>query len=355
MRCGAEVATFVLASVCQVVGTLFLVACVGTMISCGGDVWPFGDSGLGNGHTSLGAGDICERFCEDGSRDAVTRRGDCGKGLVCLTTRPQGWIGWDSCDEPDTCQQEQPQPACAGHDLSMACITNENLRQCHQLVADGCSAAQMTVMESCPLQFGCMETMPQYTPPGPPTGGPPIAAPSSASSGLKPPQEVTASPSQSASGGICDNSELWVAITKTTGVLGAILLVAATPLLSCREGSCAGPSENQQLSRAWGIYAVCGVLFLVSGILGIGYHVKIPLVVPVGGTLLFELAFLTMLRERRRAPTVPWAVATPVTATTGSLDSNPMLHRPLGTVHAVVVPVAQKRPTTPPRQATQPY
>ena len=52
----------------------------------------------------LGAGAVCYRFCEDGSRLSVSRRADCPVGTACRTTLPPDAAAFDSCAAPETCQ-----------------------------------------------------------------------------------------------------------------------------------------------------------------------------------------------------------------------------------------------------------
>ena len=277
----------VLSVVCQALGTLCLVAVVATVTSCSDD--------------ALGHGDICQRFCETGQRTTINRRGDCPEGLECRSNMAEGVAYFDNCHNPDTCQNPPPKLAaalsapinpCAGYDLGQPCITSGNLHQCHDLLAGGCTEQQLTVMESCPLQFGCSSGIDTSTPSTEPEG--PSGTSSAGPVPYPLPAQQSHSLSASASGGLCDNKEAWVALTQFFGVLGGILLVSATPLLSCRSDGCAGPKASRQLLLSWGLCAACGLLFVVCGALGLGYGVKIPMVVPVIGICCFQLAFALM-------------------------------------------------------------
>ena len=57
----------------------------------------------------LNVGEICYRFCEDGSQNQINRRGDCPKGTECssIAERNQvSMIAYDSCGErANTCNQ----------------------------------------------------------------------------------------------------------------------------------------------------------------------------------------------------------------------------------------------------------
>eukprot|EP00929_Paragymnodinium_shiwhaense_P098751 TRINITY_DN6024_c0_g1_i1.p3 TRINITY_DN6024_c0_g1~~TRINITY_DN6024_c0_g1_i1.p3 ORF type:complete len:108 (-),score=17.69 TRINITY_DN6024_c0_g1_i1:358-681(-) len=53
----------------------------------------------------LGEGDVCYRFCENGSKEPVMRRGDCEQGLQCKTTLPPGMVSFDSCNHPYVCKK----------------------------------------------------------------------------------------------------------------------------------------------------------------------------------------------------------------------------------------------------------
>ena len=48
---------------------------------------------------SLGIGDICYRFCEDGSQSSINRRSDCPDGTVCKKNMLDNSIGFDSCGD----------------------------------------------------------------------------------------------------------------------------------------------------------------------------------------------------------------------------------------------------------------
>ena len=50
-------------------------------------------------YNSLGMGDICYRFCEDGSQSSINRRSDCPDGTVCKKNMLDNSIGFDSCGD----------------------------------------------------------------------------------------------------------------------------------------------------------------------------------------------------------------------------------------------------------------
>ena len=62
------------------------------------------------GGSELAVNDVCYRFCEDGSKPMVDRRGDCPVGTACRTTLPPDVLAFDTCDAPDTCQPAQRPP-----------------------------------------------------------------------------------------------------------------------------------------------------------------------------------------------------------------------------------------------------
>ena len=57
---------------------------------------------------TLNIGDVCYRFCEDGSEDSINRRSDCPKNTICKSTFNEqsiSMISYDSCDNRAwTCQ-----------------------------------------------------------------------------------------------------------------------------------------------------------------------------------------------------------------------------------------------------------
>jgi len=51
-------------------------------------------------YNSLEMGDICYRFCEDGSQESINRRSDCPDGTVCKKINVFGYdIGFDTCGD----------------------------------------------------------------------------------------------------------------------------------------------------------------------------------------------------------------------------------------------------------------
>ena len=63
----------------------------------------------------LAVNDVCYRFCEDGSKPMVDRRGDCPSGTACRTTLPPDVFAFDNCDAPDTCQPAGPHNSHGGN------------------------------------------------------------------------------------------------------------------------------------------------------------------------------------------------------------------------------------------------
>eukprot|EP00928_Gymnodinium_smaydae_P038175 TRINITY_DN26383_c0_g1_i1.p1 TRINITY_DN26383_c0_g1~~TRINITY_DN26383_c0_g1_i1.p1 ORF type:complete len:143 (-),score=15.60 TRINITY_DN26383_c0_g1_i1:50-478(-) len=63
------------------------------------------DAGVSRAQTRLKEGEVCYRFCEDGSKPFVNARDACDSGLSCETTAEPGTIGFDSCNTPETCQK----------------------------------------------------------------------------------------------------------------------------------------------------------------------------------------------------------------------------------------------------------
>jgi hypothetical protein len=285
MRCGAEVVTLALAVLCQTVGTTFLGVTVTLVLSCS-DTNLLPDDDL-NGE--LGLGDVCQRFCEDGSRPTVNRRDGCSNGLECLSTQPSGMISFDNCYGPDTCQKA-PSP-CGCYSIGQPCVTGANLRHCQALVAGGCATDQLLAMESCPLQFSCSSGGPGRVQAQQPSA-PPVAAGAAVS--ISVPVVTTSGDGED----LCDNREKWIAMTKVFGLLGALMLTVAMPLLSCHANGCVGPGKSRRSRLAWGLYGLCALMFCICGVLGLGYSVEIPMVVPVVGTLAFGAAFMLMLHNR---------------------------------------------------------
>ena len=121
--------------------------------------------------------------------------------------------------------------------------TDDNLTQCHALVADGCPPDRLLAMESCPLQFGCGTSAG-----GPAAGGrrrqqaaeapapPPGATGPSGAGSSGSPSTVSQTATESASGhpSLCSLAgDDWLS-TKVVGVLSGLLLLMATPMVSCQ-------------------------------------------------------------------------------------------------------------------------
>lgn len=95
----------------------------------------------------------------------------------------------------------------------------------------------------------------------------------------------------------------WIT-TKVLGVVGAVLLGSAVPLLSSHAHSCSGCGERRDsagaraASRAWQLYVLASFGSIVCGLLGIGFSVSIPMVAPAAITCVFNVAFGTMCWAR---------------------------------------------------------
>ena len=164
------------------------------------------------------------------------------------------------------------------------------------------------------------------------------AQPSTVSSAVAPPVEHIGADRLDS---LCSDRQRWIALTKSLGVFGAVLLVLSTPLASCRANGCAGPRENQRLRWAWLIYFLCALMFVVCGTLGIGYRVEIPMIVPIAGTLMFEAAFVLILTGRfcNNGSNSVIMAATDFHSP-GELDHNPVL----APISALAVPVVGPGP-----------
>ena len=57
--------------------------------------------------TTLNVGDVCYRFCEDGSETYINRLNDCPSGTMCRASDTTSMISFDSCQNRRwTCQLE---------------------------------------------------------------------------------------------------------------------------------------------------------------------------------------------------------------------------------------------------------
>ena len=265
-----------------------------------------------------------------------------------------------TCDSENYSRRRPPPPCCkgggggaglspcAGFAPDQACITEGNLRVCHELLAAGCAPQDMLVLESCPVQFSCSGSSSALSPPPPSPGddcGPvgqcgansqcqgscPFPGPCASvhcvcNSGfhgcsgvsceggcvpttISPPTATAPSgggssvmPSSTSAPGdgppfFCGADD-WVT-TKVLGMLGGLLLVGAAPLLSCQTQGCAG-CVNRNLTIGWALYCLAALIFAACGVLGLGYEVAIPMAVPVIGTLLFDAAFVSVALGRWR-------------------------------------------------------
>ena len=245
---------------------------------------------------------------------------------------------------------------CAGYAVGQPCVTDDNIAICNSLLADGC--AYLVVKESCPLQFACQQNQqtgrrqqqayedcgpagvcgehahcvgacdddicssvrcqcePGFEPyvenyvttcePGS-TGR--VPAPAPAATDIQGSYAVRSS-TQSSSGhvNLCSAAGPDWITTKVLGVLGGVLLVSATPLISCQAAGCAGCGERRQRPggqvafRAWQLYALASFGVIICGILGIGFSMQISMVVPVVVTCAFDTTFIVMCWARVRDP-----------------------------------------------------
>jgi hypothetical protein len=230
--------------------------------------------------------------------------------LVCIVT---------SCDNLASDDEQQ---SCGGYAFGQPCVTDDNLAQCHALVADGCPLDRLLAMESCPLQFGCdtsvggsggrrrqQATEATEAPETPPPPG--AFGPSSSSDGRGPragTSTVSQTATESASSSWTSDQSLcslagddWLS-TQVIGVMSGLLLLMATPMLSCQTVGCVAPDNpdyGEAASCAWILYAASAVGFVGCAIAGIGYRVEIPMVVPLALVLGFDVASAMMWSERR--------------------------------------------------------
>ncbi len=271
-------------------------------------------------------------------------------GTLCIAFVVAIVVSCDAMVDPDS------QQTCAGYAVGQPCVTEDNIAICNSLLADGC--AYLVVAESCPVQFGCQQTgrrqqqahevcgpagacgdhahcvsacdeeicssvrcecEPGFEPhvedyvttcePGS-MGSVPTPTPVPAAVTNTQGSYAVQSSTTSSSGhvNLCSAAGPDWIVTKVLGVIGGVLLVSATPLISCQAAGCAGCGERRERPggqvalRAWQLYALASFGFVGCGILGIGFSVKISMVVPVVMTCAFDTAFIVMCWARARDP-----------------------------------------------------
>jgi hypothetical protein len=117
------------------------------------------------------------------------------------------------------------------------------------------------------------------------------------------PVDLNESPELDEAGGLRWCEETGETNTKLLGLVGGLMLLSATPLLSCQAEGCSGcvgggmPQSRERAQMSWKVYAVSAFVSIASGALG-QIRIAVPMLFPVLALLGFQLAFGLMCWSR---------------------------------------------------------
>ena len=307
MRCSATIGATVAAAVLQLLGTLCVAFVIAIVVSCDTTGDPGSQMTCG-GHT-------VGQPCVNDDNIAVCN------ALVADGCPEEHIIVADSCPVQFVCaRQFGPLPGPTGRrqqqayeDCGPAGACGEHAHCVSACDEDVCSSVRCQCEEGfeahadysrSPLTTTCVQAAA--------LGGAPTPAPTVVSCGGSGagPCEASAMRSSTGSAGgypnLCSAAGPDWVTTKVLGVVGGVLLVTATPLVSCQADGCTGCHERREragaqvASRAWQLYALASFGFVVCGVLGIGFSVSISMVVPTVMVCAFDTAFIAMWWARTR-------------------------------------------------------
>ena len=301
MRCTATVGATVAAVVLQLVGTLCVAFVIAIAVSC--DAMGDPDSQMTCGGHTVGQPcvddaniAVCNALVDNGcAEEDIVVAESCPLQFACATQsgpRP-GPTGRRQQQAYEECG---PAGVCGDHAHCVSACDQEicsSVRcQCEEGFEPHVDSSRSSITTTC-VQPAAL-------------GGAPTPAPAAFSCGGSSDGPCEASAVRSSTGSAVGHPNLcsaagpdWIT-TKVLGVIGGVLLVSATPLLSCQADRCTGCNGRREgagaqlASRAWQLYALASSGFVVCGALGIGFSVSISMAVPAVMICAFDTAFIAM-------------------------------------------------------------